>query len=156
MQVKNIGTEKALQKIKHYCAYQERSHREVKEKLYSFGLYKQEVETLLSQLIEEGYLNEERFAISFARGKFRLRQWGKVKIKYELKQKGVSDYCIKKALASIDDTAYSITLNKLYQEKLKAVRSEKNIFARKSKLQAYLAQKGYEFNLINNIIHEAG
>lgn len=156
MQVKNIGTEKGLQKIKHFCAYQERSHKEVKEKLYSFGLYKQEVETLLSQLIEENYLNEERFAIAFAGGKFRLKHWGKVKIKYELRQRGVSDYSIKKALAAIDDNAYSITLNKLYQEKLKAIRTEKNIFARKAKLQAYLAQKGFELNLINSIIHGAG
>src|SRR6187401_2447386 len=98
MQQKNIGTEKALQKIKHYCAYQERSHYEVKEKLYSFGLYKNEVELLLSQLVEENYLNEERYAIAFAGGKFRIKQWGRVKIKYELKQKQVSEYSIKKAL----------------------------------------------------------
>src|SRR6476620_10497067 len=103
MLAKNIGTEKALQKIKHYCAYQERNHKEVKDKLYSFGLYRQEVEALLSQLIEEGYLNEERFAIAFAGGKFRLRQWGRVKIQYELKQKGISEYCIRKALMSIEE-----------------------------------------------------
>lgn len=156
MQVKNIGTEKALQKIKHYCSYQERSHKEVKEKLYSFGLYKQEVESLLSQIIEENYLNEERFAMAFAGGKFRLKQWGKIKIRYELKQKGISEYCIKKALATIDDTAYVSTLNKLYTAKLKTVRSEKNIFTRKAKLQAYLLQKGFELNLINNIIHADG
>jgi regulatory protein len=89
---KNIGTEKAWQKIKHYCAYQERSHAEAREKLYSFGLYRQEVETLLSQLIEENYLNEERFAVAFAGGKFRMKQWGKTKIKYELQQKRVSAY----------------------------------------------------------------
>src|SRR6478736_3420107 len=95
---KNIGTEKAWQKIKHYCAYQERSHAETRDKLYGFGLYKHEVETLLTQLIEENYLNEERYAIAFAGGKFRMKQWGRVKIKYELKQKQVSEYNIKNAL----------------------------------------------------------
>ena len=73
MERKNIGTEKALQKIKHFCSYQERSHQEVKEKLYSFGLYKADVELLLSQMIEENYLNEERFAIAFAGGRFRIK-----------------------------------------------------------------------------------
>src|SRR5882762_609956 len=97
-----LSQEQALQKAKHYCAYQERCHSEVKEKLYSFGLWKQEVETILSQLIEEGYLNEERFAIQFAGGKFRMKQWGRVKIKYELKQRQVSEYCVKKALKEID------------------------------------------------------
>lgn len=156
MQVKNIGTEKALQKIKHYCAYQERSHREVKEKLYSFGLYKHEVEKLLSQLIEEDYLNEERFSIAFAGGRFRLKQWGKVKIKYELKQKGISDYCIKKALASIDDSAYVKTLHKLYDDKLRSIRTERNLYSRKAKIYAYLSQKGYEPYLINNLFQAPG
>ncbi|HRD43896.1 MAG TPA: RecX family transcriptional regulator, partial [Ferruginibacter sp.] len=108
----NIGKEKAWQKIKHYCAYQERSHKEVKEKLYGFGLYKAEVELLLTQLIEENYLNEERFATAFAGGKFRMKQWGRQKIKYELKQKQVSDYCIKKALAAIDGEQYEKILYK--------------------------------------------
>ena len=79
--------EQALQKLRHYCAYQERCHAEVKEKLYSFGLRKQMVEESIAQLIEEDYLNEERFAIQFAGGKFRMKQWGRVKIKHELKQK---------------------------------------------------------------------
>ncbi|MBP9099229.1 MAG: RecX family transcriptional regulator, partial [Ferruginibacter sp.] len=87
MERKNIGTEKARQKIRHFCSYQERSHQEVKEKLYGFGLYKVDVETLLSEMIEENYLNEERYAIAFAGGKFRIKKWGKVKIRYELKQK---------------------------------------------------------------------
>ena len=149
----NIGTEKALQKIKHYCAYQERSHTEVKEKLYGFGLYKTEVETLLAQLVEENYLNEERFAIAFAGGKFRMKGWGKQKIIYELKLKAVSDYCIRKALASIDEAAYSKTLQKLAGEKLAALKGERNIFIKKKKLQQYLLQKGFETNRINEIVN---
>src|SRR3954463_6640147 len=111
---KNIGTERALKKIKHYCAYQERSHAEAKEKLYSFGLYKNEVEKLLSQLIEENYLNEERYAKAFAGGKFRIKHWGRVKIKYELKQNQVSEYCTREALKSIDDINYKKTLGRLF------------------------------------------
>jgi regulatory protein len=152
MQVKNIGTEKAWQKIKHYCAYQERSHAETRDKLYKFGLYKPEVETLLTQLIEENYLNEERFAIAFAGGHFRSKQWGRVKIKYALSQKKVSAYCIKKALAYIDEGEYEQCLQKLAAAKLAILKAEKNIFIKKTKLQNYLLQKGYENNLVASVV----
>lgn len=148
IQQKNIGTEKALQKIKHFCSYQERCHREVKEKLYSFGLYKNETESLLSQLIEENYLNEERYAVAFAGGKFRIKQWGKVKIKHELRQRMVSDYCIKKALASISADEYEKTIEKLFEGKKSSLKAEKNIFITKQKIQAFLIQKGFESALI--------
>ncbi len=151
-EVKNIGAEKALQKIRHFCAYQERNHREVKEKLYSFGLYKTDVEALLSQMIEENYLNEERYAITFAGGKFRIKKWGKTKIKFELQQKKVSAYCIKKALSLIEEDEYKKTLNLLAQAKMKDLKSEKNIFIRKKKLQNYLVGKGYEFDLVNDVL----
>jgi regulatory protein len=153
---KNIGTEKAWQKIKHYCAYQERSHAEAREKLYSFGLYRQEVETLLSQLIEENYLNEERFAVAFAGGKFRMKQWGKTKIKYELQQKRVSAYCIKTALALIDEADYERCLQKLAAAKLATLQNEKNIFAKKTKLQNYLLQKGFESSRVVPIVSAIG
>lgn len=149
----NIGIEKALQKIKHYCAYQERNHRETKEKLYSFGLYKNEVERLLSQLVEENYLNEERFAIAFAGGRFRIKQWGRVKIKYELKQKNVSEYCIKIALKAIEEKDYQKKLHQLAEAKLKILKSEKNSFIKKRKLQQYLLQKGFEPSLISSIVN---
>lgn len=151
-ETKNIGTEKAFGKIKHYCAYQERSHAEVKKKLYGFGLYKNEVELLICQLIEENYLNEERFAFAFAGGKFRIKQWGKTKIKYELKLRQVSDYSIKKALAQIDEDDYLKTLQKIAAEKLATLKSEKNIFTKKSKLQNYLVGKGFEFNVVADVV----
>jgi len=144
----------ALQKVKHYCAYQERSHSEVKDKLYSYGLHKSDVETILSQLIEENYLNEERFALQFAGGKFRMKQWGRVKIKYELKQRQVSEYCIKKALKSIDEATYEKTLQKLFDDKIKTLRSEKNIFIKKKKVQDYLLQKGFEADLVRGMLVE--
>ncbi|HPH86769.1 MAG TPA: RecX family transcriptional regulator [Ferruginibacter sp.] len=149
MEQKNIGTDRALEKIKHYCSYQERSHQEVKDKLYSFGLYPGEVEELLSQLISENYLNEERYAIAFAGGKFRAKHWGRIKIRYALKLQRVSDYCIKKALAIIDERDYEQLLDKLAQEKLRTLRSEKNIFIKKKKIQSFLQQRGFENELIS-------
>ena len=98
--------EKALQKLKHFCGYQERSHAEVRQKLYSLGLFKSEVEELISRLIEEEYLNEERLARLFASGKSRIRGWGKQKIRHELRQKGVSEFCINQALNALDETEY--------------------------------------------------
>lgn len=154
MERKNIGTDAALQKIRQYCAYQERNHREVKEKLYSYGLYKEDVEELISRMIEENYLNEERYAIMFAGGKFRVKNWGRVKIRYELKQKGVSNYCIQKALASIDDTDYEELLQKLFDEKLRSLKSEKNIFIKKRKIRDFLLQRGFEGELISALIHK--
>jgi regulatory protein len=122
MNFKRSSKEQALPKIKLYCAYQERCHLEVKEKLYSFGLYKKDVEQLMAQLIEENYLNEERFAIQYAGGKFRMNKWGKVKIKYALRQKHVSEYSIKKALKEISEIDYKKTLDKLVQQKLRTLK----------------------------------
>ena len=152
MNNKYISKEEALQKAKQYCAYQERCHSEVKEKLYSFGLHKKDVDELLSQLIRENYLNEERFAILYAGGKFRIKQWGKIKIKYSLKQKQVSDYCIKKALAAIDEKDYAKTVQKLFDQKLKTLKAEKNIFVKKRKLQDHLMQKGFETSVVSKLI----
>jgi len=152
MNSKYYSKEEALQKAKQYCAYQERCHSEVKEKLYSFGLYKNDVDELLSELISDNYLNEERFAMQYAGGKFRIKQWGRVKIKYSLKQKQVSDYCIKKALAAISETDYLKTLEKLFEQKLKTLRAEKNMFTKKRKLQDHLMQRGFEVGLISKLI----
>jgi regulatory protein len=149
---KYFTKEEALQKAKQYCAYQERCHSEVKEKLYSFGLHKKEVEEMLSNLIEENYLNEERFAVQFAGGKFRIKQWGRVKIKYALKQKQVSEYCIKKALLTITEADYKKTLQKLFDQKLKTLKTEKNIFSKKRKLQDHLLQRGFETDLVRGLI----
>ena len=111
------------------------------------------MEELLSRLIEENYLNEERYAIAFAGGKFRMKQWGRIKIKYELQQKRVSPYCIKKAIAAIDESDYEATLQKLSEAKLAGLKSEKNIFVKKTKLRNYLMQKGFEPGLIVPILN---
>ncbi|MFT3748659.1 MAG: regulatory protein RecX [Agriterribacter sp.] len=154
MQRKQLSPEQAYERAKYYCAYQERSHRETKEKLYSFGIRKEQVELLLSRLIEEGYLNEERFAIQFAGGKFRMKQWGKKKIEQGLKEKQVSNYCIKKALAQISIADYEDTLEKLASRKWEELREERNIFIKMRKLQDYLLQKGYEYDWVKEIIQK--
>lgn len=146
-----LTKEQAWQKIKHYCAYQERSHSEVKNKLYGFGLYKSEVEEMLSKAIEEDYLNEERFAELFAGGKFRMKSWGKVKIIYELRQKGVSSYNINRGLKAIPDADYRSTLQKLAEHKWQQLEGEHPI-SRQAKTTSYLMQKGYELPLIQQTI----
>jgi len=142
-----LTKEQATQKLKHYCAYQERSHSEVKKKLYDLGVWKRDHDEILASLIEENYLNEERFAIAFARGKFRMKQWGKVKIRHELKEKQVGEYCIKRALKQIDEEAYLKTLRKLAAEKYKSLKAEQ-FLVRKKKTIDFLLQKGYERDLI--------
>ena len=112
MSFQNFTPQQSIPKIKQYCAYQERCHAEVRDKLYSFGLYKKDAEFIISQLISENYLNEERFAILYAGGKFRIKQWGRVKIKHALRQKQVSEYSIKKALKEISESDYKKTLQK--------------------------------------------
>ena len=149
--MQKLTPQQALQKIKLYCAYQERSHREVKNKLYGFGLYNVDVERILSELIAGNYLNEERFAKSFAGGKFRIKQWGKIKIARELKQKNVSDYNIKTALQDINAAAYSNTLEKLTLAKWKALKQEQYI-NREVKTVRYLMQRGFEPTLIRETL----
>ncbi len=144
----SLSPEQALQKARHYCGYQERCHSEVQEKLYAAGLRKPQVKVALATLIEENYLNEERFAIQFAGGHFRLKHWGKVRIRYQLKQKQVSDYCIIRALATIDDEAYSAALGRLAEKKWEELATETNPLVRKSKWQEYLLRKGYESDRI--------
>jgi regulatory protein len=155
LQRKQLTKEQALQKLRHYCGYQERSHAEVKEKLYSFGLRKQMVEESIAQLIEEDYLNEERFAIQFAGGKFRMKQWGRVKIKHALKQKQVSEYCINKAMKELDEKDYGNTLHKLAKRKWDTVKGEGvNLFVKMGKTTDYLLQKGYEPDLVRQALKQ--
>ena len=148
-----LTPEQAFQKAKHYCAYQERGHQEVKEKLYSFGLRSSEVEDLLARLIEENYLNEERFAVQFAGGRFRMKYWGRVKIRYELKSRQVGEYNIKKGLAAIDPADYARTLARLAETKWETLAAEENQYIRRRKVQEYLVQKGYEQDLVQEELH---
>lgn len=140
--------------IEHYCRYQERSHKEVRNKLYELGCSRDEVEENIVELIQEDLLNEERYARALARGKFRMKQWGKNKIIQQLKFQQVSDYCIQKALTEIDEEDYWNTARSLVEKKKAELRTEKNHYIKKQKVYRYLYQKGFESNLIYEIIKE--
>lgn len=153
LQRKRIEPDQAKAKIEQYCAYQERSHYEVREKLYSFGLYKAEVEELIGSLIEGNFLNEERFAVQFTGGHFRLKQWGKQKIRQGLQQKRVSEYNIRRALDTIDPETYRATLEKLAGKKWQTLKSGvMHHLERKARLTRYLIQKGYESSIVRNVV----
>jgi Uncharacterized protein conserved in bacteria len=146
-----LTPQQALQKAKHFCAYQERCHQEVKEKLYALGLHKNEVEEVLVQLIEENYLNEERFAGEFANGKFKNKHWGKTKIEFALKQKKISPYNIKRALQTITEADYEKTLLKLARLKWASTKHEQYL-NRLAKTKKYLLLRGYEHSLIEKTL----
>lgn len=140
--------------IARYCAYQDRCQQEVKDKLYEQGASRDEVDELLIWLIQERFLDEERYARSFARGKFRMKDWGRRKIVYELKQNRISEYCIKKGLQEIDETEYYAAIQRLTEKKLLEIKREPNPWARKAKLQRYLNGKGYEPELVNEMLNK--
>lgn len=149
-----LTPEQALQKLRHYCAYQERCHYEVRNKLFELGVWAKYHDSITASLVEDNYLNEERFAIQFAGGYFRTKQWGRVKIKHALAQKQVSEYCIRKGMKEIDESDYRATLKKLAEQKLRMLKSEKNIFIKKRKLQDFLLRKGFETKYVSGITKE--
>ncbi len=147
MQSKRLTPDQARIKIQSYCAYQERSHREVRDKLYSFGLYKDDVDQLTVELLDQNFLNEERFAQAYVSGKFRIKRWGRKKIELHLKEKGVSAYCIKQGFKEIDADEYLKVLSELADYKMKSV-TAKNDFERKAKTANYLVGRGFESELV--------
>ena len=116
MQKKFLTKEQAIQKLRHYCSYQERSHSEVTSKLWELGVRKQEHDQIIASLIEDDYLNEERFAKQFVGGKFRMKDWGRKKIYYALKEKKVSEYAIKVAMKEINEEDYQKMLEELAEK----------------------------------------
>jgi regulatory protein len=135
----------AWNKVTAFCAYRERSRKEVIEKLYAYGLDKDTIEKLLKRLESEKYLQEERFAYAFAGGKFRLKNWGKRRIELELKARGIPEKDISNALNEIQEKDYLSTLKKLADKKEKELLSkEPNEWKRRQKIAAFLIRKGYE------------
>jgi regulatory protein len=147
MKGKFLTPEKALPEIQKYCAYQERCHQEVRDKLYSYGLHQMEVENLIVDLIGSGFLNEERFAKTFAGGKFRIKHWGKTKIEIELKRRGISKRCIQTGLQEIDDVDYRKELKHQLNKKIKTT-AEANLFKKRDMVARYAIGKGYEPELV--------
>ncbi len=142
----------ALIKMQSWCAYQERCQQDTRNKLYELGLWPEAVENIIVKLIEDNFLNEERFAIQFAKGKFNIKKWGRIKIKQELKQKRVSDYCLKKALQQIDEEEYIAALKKVIAIKKRLI-TEKNPVKLKFKLATFAISKGYERDLVFDVLN---
>jgi regulatory protein len=141
----------ALAKAEHYCAYQERSQQEVRNKLYEWGLWSNEVEELISELIQTNFLNEERFTKAYVSGKFKIKHWGKVKIKQGLKLKKVPDKMISNALKAIDYDEYLKTILVLAEKKSASI-TEKDPYKKKYKLVSYLLGKGFENDLVVEVL----
>lgn len=148
---KSYTVKEATLKLMQYCAYRDRSHKEVEEKLREMRMIPAACEQIIVQLMQENFLNEERFARSFVRGKFRIKKWGRIKIKQELKFREISAPLIKIALTEIDETEYFNTLSELAQKK-NALLKERDPFKKRKKLANYLLQKGYESALIFEVL----
>ena len=143
--------EEALLNIQKYCALQERCHQEVRFKLIEHSIYGDILEELIADLITNDFLNEERFAKTYARGKFRMKNWGKNKIIHELKLRKVSNYCINEALKEIDENDY-IQILKTIIEKKNTSTTFKNQFDKLKKLTDFALSKGYEYEIIQDVI----
>ena len=148
----NMNKDDALNRLQRYCTAQDRCHSEVRNKLLKLKVYGHTLEEVMADLIRDGFLDEERFAKSYARGKHKINAWGKNKIHQHLKMKRVSDYCIRKGLQEIDDDDYRSTLAGLIR---KRVGEDPNLdYQEKQKLISYLLGKGYEYEVIKEALEQ--
>jgi regulatory protein len=146
-QKKSFTVDELQKKMEYYCVYQDRCHQEVERKMTEYQLIPEAKEKILLHLMQHNFLNEERFSRSFARGKFRIKNWGKQRIVRELKNKNISNYNIKSALKEINEDEYLQTIYRITENRNNSI-TEKNIYKRKKKLQDFLLGKGYEYDLI--------
>ncbi|PHS54036.1 MAG: recombinase RecX [Lutibacter sp.] len=150
---KSYTVEEATRALEHYCAYQERCHKEVEKKLYDLKMIPEAKEIIILHLIAHNFLNEERYAKAFARGKFSIKNWGKIRITNELKYRNISLYNIKTALYEIDEFDYVNCLKKIAIKKFSLIK-ESNAYKKKNKLITYLISKGFESDLVYKAIKE--
>ena len=151
--MKKYSTQEATGKIQRYCAYQERSHLEVRQKLFEYGMKEQETDEIVTNLITSGFLNEERYAKAFAGGKFRMKKWGRLKIIRALESQGLTKNCIKAGLTEIDQPTYEDTLRQLLIKKAHQV-DEKIKYVQRDKVAKFALLKGYEPELIWELLKE--
>ena len=149
----DFGPKEALEKLRKYCAYQERCHSDVNQKLWDLEIPSEWKDDIILSLMKENFLNEERFARTYARGKFNIKKWGKVKITDGLKKHEVSKKCIQLALTEIDEDYYLRVLRQTIDEKRSSLK-EKNQWKRKAAIYRFAAQRGFEGNLINELLNE--
>jgi len=152
---KVITPDIALLHAMRYCAYQERCQQEVRDKLYSFGLWTDAIEKIISELIEQGFINEERFAKAYAGGKFRIKHWGKRKIELSLKKRGISSFCINKGLQEINEQEYIETLKDIISKQTKKSK-ETNPLKRNYKVAQYCISRGFEGDIVWDILKLEG
>lgn len=150
---KTYTVEEAKRALENYCVYQDRCHKEVEAKLSKLGMVKEACEVVILHLMEHNFLNEERFAKSFARGKFRIKKYGKIRIIQELKFRNISAYNIKTALKEINEEDYLFTLESLLTKKWNGI-TETNIYKKEKKTADFALRKGYESNLIYQILQQ--
>lgn len=150
---KSYSIDEAQKKMEQYCAYQERCHKEVSNKLKQMRMIPQAIDQIMVHLIQHNYLNEERFAKAFASGKFRIKKWGKNRIVRELMFRDISKFSIDSALKEIDDDDYHKTLDELTLKRIGQVK-EKNIYKRKKKVADYLLYRGWESHLVYERLNE--
>lgn len=148
---KKLSPTEALQKAAHYCAYQERCHDEVKNRLADWGVFGLTADEIMLKLIEQNYLNEERFAKAYAGGKFRIKGWGRLRIIKELKVRHISEYCIKQGLKEINEIEYFNLLKDNCLKKYKT-QKDKSIPVKRSKTAAYMIGRGYEPDLVWDVL----
>ena len=142
-----FSTKEAINKIEHYCAYQERCHEEVASKLHSMKMDSTEIDEIIIKLIADNFLNEERFACSFARGKHRIKHWGRIKITNELKSRKINQTLINIALKEISPEEYADTFHTLAERHWESIR-ESNPLKKRKKFCDYLLRRGFESNLV--------
>ncbi|MBU2907052.1 RecX family transcriptional regulator [Arenibacter algicola] len=145
--------DEATKKLEGYCAYQDRCHKEVISKLRTMNMIPEAIDVVVGHLIKENYLNEERFARSFARGKFNIKKWGKNRIENELKYREISKYNIRLAMQEIDSKEYLKTFNALAKKRLAEIR-EKDLQKRRKKLADYLLYRGWESGMVYEKVYE--
>jgi len=150
---KSYTVDEATKVLEHFCAYQERCHKEVEQKLYDLKMIPEAKEKIILHLLQHNFLNEERFAKAFVRGKFSIKKWGRIKIVNQLKFKNISSYNIKAGLNEINENDYVATLQKIALKKLPLLK-ESNSYKKKNKLVAFLISKGYESGLTYKIVNE--
>lgn len=143
----------AIKKLEQYCAYQERCHKEVQQKLKDMGMIPEAIDVVVTHLLEHNFLNEERFAKTYVQGKFKIKKWGKRRLTLALKQKDITKYNINIGLGMISDEEYIDTFNALVEKKLGTIR-ESNKLKKKKKLADYLLYRGWEPHLVYDKVNE--
>ena len=144
---KTYTVQEATKKLEHYCAYQERCHQEVKQKLESMHMIPQAIDVIIVHLLKHNFLNEERFAKTFVSGKFKIKRWGRRRLTFELKKKDISKVNINQALKTIENKEYIEVFNDLAEKKANSIK-ESNVYKKRKKLIDYLLYRGWESHLV--------